>query len=244
MAEADVEKVGVDNADDGGQQPETQDAQTQDTVEQTEPSNEGAPANDPGNDAETDPAASDGAGGDGASDAAGSGRKKKDNGKVDFPIADAQYRNEAGEVVTAATLAPGEGEGEGEGEDGTLDTATLKLLAVPRPIFDEDGEPDRATGKKPVLYAGWNHRKHNPLKKDDFVDEAEFVNYQAFTFRIKAAVFMEKAKVAEKRAARLKKFGNQTQRKLVDKIAKMREQLAAFEKQAEAEKIDITGLDD
>ncbi len=163
--------------------------------------------------------------------------KKKDNGKVNFPIADAQYRNAEGAVVTAATTE------KVTAEDGSS-SDVAKLLAVPRPIFDEAGEVDETTGKKPVLYAGWNHRKHNPLKKDDFVNEAEFINYQAFTFRIKAAVFMEKAKVAEKRAARLKKFGNEKQRKDVNKALKMREALAKYTKMLEAQGISLDDLDD
>lgn len=222
MADTDVEKVGVDDGSgyNGGQQPDSTGVET----------------NPAGGDDSTDVEQADSTTGDATGEQADDKKKKKDNGKVDFPIADAKYRNADGEVVTAATLSPG--------EDGNDSAAALKLIAVPRPIFDEDGEVDETTGKKPVLYGGWNHRKHNPLKKDDFVEEAEFVNYQAFTFRIKAAVLMEKAKVAERRAKRLKKFGNQTQRKLVDKIAKMREQLAAFEKRAEAENIDIANLDD
>ncbi len=236
MATSDVEKVAGDG---GGDQPDTQETQDTQDTENTEQ-----------NQAACDPATEDGApvneagerpthgANDDSSDATGDGkRKKKDNGKVDFPIANAQYRNADGAVVTAATTEAV------TADDGTSSDVT-KLLAVPRPIFDEGGEVDETTGKKPVLYAGWNHRKHNPLKKDDFVDEAEFVNFQAFTFRIKAAVFMEKAKVAEKRALRLKRFGNQVHRKLVDKIAKMREQLATFEKLAQDENIDIAGLDD
>ncbi len=239
---SEVEKVGVDNTSDesggdGGQQPDTvetqesqNDAGGQDVADYaTAPGGDETTTGDAtGNDAETDPAAT-GEAGDGK-------RQKKDNGKVDFPIADAQYRNADGVVVTASTVGEAVADGETAG--------VKKLLAVPRPIFDEDGEVDATTGKKPVLYGGWNHRKHNPLKKGDFVDEAEYVNYTAFTFRIKAAVFMEKAKVAEKRAARLKKFGNQTNRKLVDKIAKMREQLAVFTAQAVAENIDISDLSD
>ncbi len=219
MAESDVEKVTVDNTDDGGQQPEKT---TQDDAQIG-----------PSTDAEIDPAGTTEAT---STDTVGSERKKKDNGKVDFPIADAQYRNEAGEVVTAATTE------EVTADDG-VKTTVAKLIAVPRPIFDEDGEVD-AAGKKPVLYGGWNHRKHNPLKKGNFTDEAEYVNYTAFTFRIKAAVFMEKAKVAELRAKRLKKFGNQQQRKTISKILKMQEQLALLTKQAEAENIDISSLDD
>ena len=231
MAESDVEKVSVDNTDDGGQQPETQDTQeTQGDAEQGSANagqNVAEYATAPGGETTSS------SGGETTSDE----RKKKDNGKIDFPIADAQYRNEAGEVVTAATTE------EVTADDG-VKTTVAKLIAVPRPIFDEDGEVDATTGKKPVLFVGWNHRKHNPLKKGDFTDEAEFVNYQAFTFRIKAAIFMEKAKVAEKRAGRLKKFGNQQQRKTISKILKMQEQLALLTKQAEAENIDISSLDD
>ncbi len=222
MAEADVEKVGVDNADDGGQQPETQDGEN---IQEQDNANADLNTELTAETAETAEATSD------------AERKKKDNGKVDFPIADAQYRNEAGEVVTAATTE------EVTADDG-VKTTVAKLVAVPRPVFDEDGEVDATTGKKPVLFVGWNHRKHNPLKRGDFTDEAEYVNYTAFTFRIKAAIFMEKAKVAELRAKRLKKFGNQQQRKTISRILKMQEQLALLTKQAEAENIDISSLDD
>ena len=221
----DVTKVGVDEAGDGGQQPEV------DNTQDAEPGVEGAePGVDPGADG-AEPGVD---GAESADGAEGAEKKKKDNGKVDFPIVDAQYRNEAGEVVSAASEPVANADG----------VSVVRLLAVPRPIFDEDADVNPETGKKPVLYHGWNHRKHNPLKKGDFEDESEFVNYQAFTFRIKAAVFMEKAKVAEKRAARLKKFGSNKQRKDVSRALKMQEQLAKYIKSLEDQGIDISALDD
>ena len=174
-----VEKVGADvnagsSGGDGGQQPETIENENKASFDPT--TADGAPVNDPGSDATGDATTTKPA------------RRKKDDDKLDFPIADAQYRNDAGDVVSAAKDV-------GEG--------VLKLVAVPRPVWDDAGEVDEKTGKKPVIYAGWNHRKHKPLKKGDFVDEVQFILYNSFTLRIRAAVLLEKASLAEKRANRL-----------------------------------------
>ncbi|KKN75668.1 hypothetical protein LCGC14_0377700 [marine sediment metagenome] len=216
-----VEKVGVDNGDGGGaNQPDIQDV-THDGAEQ-DTTHDGAEQGG----ASTNSNAESTGGAEANSDATGDARKKKDNGKIKFPIADALYRNKDGDVVTAAVK---------------VDDA-IKLVAVPKPVFD--GDKVNEHGNRIVLYTGWNHRKHDPLKKDDFVDEVDYVLYQAFTFRIRAAVLIEKATTSEKRARHLKKFGNDKQRKEANRLLKMRETLRLYEKTLRDQGIDIDGLDD
>jgi hypothetical protein len=139
--------------------------------------------------------------------------KKPKVEKIDFPKKDAQYRNPDGQVVTAVN------------EEGLL-------IAVPVTI--KDGET--------VVYSGYDVRKHKPLKKTDFASSANFLQFQAHSIRLKAERMLAVAKDKETKAERLLKFGDEQTRKKAAKVAKMREQLAALEKQLSEEGIDVQEL--
>ena len=148
--------------------------------------------------------------------------KKQENKKVDFPVADTLYEDADKNVVSAVN---------GEG----------LLIAVPRPIF---GKPETEGGERTVVYAGWNSRKHAPLKKSHFATDVVYIYYQAFVARIKAAILVQSAELKEKRASRLKKFGNDKQRKDANKLIKMREAMKLLTMQLEADGVDLSELDD
>jgi len=135
--------------------------------------------------------------------------------KIDFAIADAQYRNDEGAVVPAVN---------GDG----------LLIAVPKPIRDED---------KKVLYVGFNDRKHKPLKKEHFAGTVEFMLFQAFLSRVKAGRLIKGAEQKEAKAKNLLKFGDDVTRKKVNKLAKMREAIESLQKQLEEEGVDVGELD-
>jgi len=138
-------------------------------------------------------------------------KEEKEKGRVDFSIKDAKYRDKDGNVVTAVN---------GDG----------LLVAVPVPIKDADGK---------ILYAGYNARKHLPLKKSEFASITEYLRYQAFVARIKAAILVKNAEEKEAKANRIEKFGDEATRKKAQRVAKMREQLAALENQLKSEGVNV-----
>ena len=140
--------------------------------------------------------------------------KKEKSKRIDFPIANALYTDADGKVVTAVN------------EDKVL-------IAIPIPIKDAEGK---------VIYAGFNTRKHNPLKKTDFANLQTHLRYQAFTSKIKAAVLLKKAAELETKAVHCEKFGDEVTRKKVKRMATMRKQLDILEKQLKEDGIDLEGV--
>jgi len=140
----------------------------------------------------------------------------KEKGRIDFPIKDAKYRNVEGKVVTAVN------------GDGVL-------IAVPIPVADEKGK---------VIYAGFNARKHLPLKKADFASLATYLRYQGFIAKIKAHTLVKRAEECEAKAARIEQYGDEATRKKVAKLARMREAAEKIQKQLEEEGVDLTGMGD
>lgn len=140
------------------------------------------------------------------------GKKKKD--RIDFPIKDAQYRNNEGQVVSAVN------------SEGLL-------LAVPVTIADDSGK---------ILYKGFDVRKHKPLKKTSFAEMTTFLYYQAFIARLHAAKYVKIAEAKEANAKNLGQFANEQTRKKAQKVQKMKEQLAILEKQLSEEGVDVKTL--
>jgi len=140
--------------------------------------------------------------------------KKKDTGRKDFAIKDAQYRQEDGQIASAVNA------------DGLL-------IAVPKPLKDETGK---------IVYAGFNLRKHNPLKKGDFANIATFMLHRAFIAKVRAAILVKTAEELESKAARIAKFGDEETRKKVQKMARMKEQLATLEQQLKDDGVDTTDI--
>lgn len=139
----------------------------------------------------------------------------KKNSKIAFPLADAVYKDDSGEIVTALN-------------------AEGKLIAVPKPIRDAEGK---------VVYAGWNVKKHEPLKKEVFVGVVEFLEYQAFVSRVKAAHLIKAAEAKEIKAKNLRKFGNDSQRRKAAQLLKMREAIQNLEEQLKAEGVEVDSLE-
>lgn len=143
----------------------------------------------------------------------GEDSKKSKAVKMDFPVKDAKYRNAEGQIVSAVN------------EDDLL-------IAVPVKILDGDT----------VVYSGFDVRKHKPLKKSVFASSAGYLKFQAHLTRIRAERMLKIAEDKEAKATRLLKFGDEQTRKKAAKVAKMREQLAALEKQLGEEGIDVNEL--
>ena len=136
--------------------------------------------------------------------------KVEPKGHIDFPKSAAKYENKEKQIVSAVN-------------------AEGLLIAVPKKIMKDDK----------VAYAGFDMRKHKPLKKTDFTSMATFLEYTAYVARLKAAFFIKIAEDREAKADRLSKFGDEITRKKAAKIARMREQLKALEDQLTADGIDI-----
>ena len=137
----------------------------------------------------------------------------KKNSRIDFPIAEAMYRDDEGNVVTAVNA------------DG-------KLVAVPKPIKEGDE----------IVYTGFDSRKHNGLKKDSFASIATFLRYQALIARIRAIALIKGAEEKERKATNIEKFGDEETRKKVQKVARMKEQLALLTKQLEDDNVDLSEI--
>jgi hypothetical protein len=134
-------------------------------------------------------------------------------GRIDFVTKTAKIMDENKKLVSAIN------------KDGLL-------ISVPKTVTE---------GGK-VLYEGFDMRKHNPLKKGDFADIATYLDHQAFIAREKGNRLIALAEDKEKKAERIRKFGDEDTRKKAAKIARMREQLAALEQQLTAEGIDVENL--
>jgi hypothetical protein len=139
---------------------------------------------------------------------------KKDKGKVEFVIKGAQYRDADGGVVSAVN---------GDG----------LLIAVPKPIRDDN---------KKIVYAGFNVRKHIPLKKTAFASLTDFFLFQGFTARVRAALLIKGAEDKEKKAAHISKFGDEQTRKKVARMARMKEQLATLTAQLVDDGVDVSDI--
>lgn len=140
--------------------------------------------------------------------------KEKKVKRIDFPMDTAVYVDADGKIVPAVN-------------DDKL------LVAVPIPIKDEAGK---------VTYAGFNTRKHNPLKKTDFANLQTHLRYQGFINQIRAAVLLKKAAEMEDKAKRIEKFGDEATRKKVARMAAMKKQLAVLTAQLEEDGIDLEGV--
>lgn len=143
-------------------------------------------------------------------------KDKKEKGRIDFPIKDAMYRDADGNVVTAVN------------GDGVL-------IAVPIPVKDENGK---------VIYAGFNTRKHLPLKKANFASLATHLRYQAFVSRAKALASIKRAEELEGKATRIEQYGDESTRKKVAKLARMVAAAKKIQASLEAEGVDLSSMED
>lgn len=142
--------------------------------------------------------------------------KEKPKGRIDFPKQAAMYRDKEGKMVTAVN-------------------AENLLIAVPSRIVDKDD------GDK-ILYAGFDTRKHLPLKKADFVSMAFYLQYQGYIARERAQRLITTAENKEATATRLLKYKDENTRKKAAKRDRMRKELAALEKQLADEEVDVTAI--
>jgi len=131
--------------------------------------------------------------------------KEKLKGRIDFPKKTAMYRDTEGNVVTAVN-------------------AENLLIAVPRTITDPKD-------RDKIVYAGFDTRKHLPLKKVDFASMATYLLYQGFIARERAQRLTKIAENKEATATRLLKYKDEATRKKAAKRDRMRKELAALEKQ-------------
>lgn len=136
-------------------------------------------------------------------------KEEKIKGRIDFPKKAAMCRDKDGNVVTA------------------INTEQL-LIAVPKTIVDKDDETK-------ILYAGFDTRKHLPLKKADFASMAFYLQYQGYIARSRAQRLIATAENKEAAAARLLKYKDENTRKKAAKRDRMRKELAVLEKQLEQE---------
>lgn len=94
------------------------------------------------------------------------------------------------------------------------------LTAVPVKILNKEGE---------VIYAGYDPRKFQPLKKADFATTDIFMVFQAMSLESRANRMLALAQKKRDSAERFSKYGDEATRKKALKVARMRETVAKLE---------------
>lgn len=140
-------------------------------------------------------------------------KEEKQKGRVDFPKKTALYVDKEGNHVSAVN-------------------AEGLLITVPGKVAKDNK----------VVYAGFDLRRHKPLKKTDFASMATFLQFQGYVARLKSELYLKIAEGQEAKADRLSKFGDEVTRKKAAKIARMREQLKALEAQLTEDGIDVKDI--
>lgn len=107
------------------------------------------------------------------------------------------------------------------------------LTAAPTRIVSEDGT---------VTQSGWDSKLHKPLGKDDFASEGPYLSYRASSLRERAERSIIMADKLDAKATRLGKYTSDKARKKAEKLARMREQMVALEKELEGEGVDTSDL--
>lgn len=101
-----------------------------------------------------------------------------------------------------------------------------------------------AEGKKltePVP-AGFDLKKHNPIKKAHFDKTSQYLRHRAFLNRQKAEVITAQAVEFETKADRMEKFGDEATVKKVKKIERLQGTLTNLTKELEAAGINIQDI--
>ena len=88
----------------------------------------------------------------------------------------------------------------------------------------------------------YDPRKYKPLSKSVFAGIPTYLDYQAFMANYRAIQFTKIATDKTAKADLLRKFGDEDTRKKAQKLARLREQIEALQKQLKEEGIDTTNI--
>jgi hypothetical protein len=122
-----------------------------------------------------------------------------------------------------------------DGESIVNDDGKLTGVPVAIPAAEEGGDP---------VQVGFDPAAHKPLVKDDFADSATYMDFRAYMCDMQIARKTELAKVLRKKAAKLRKYGDEKTRKRVMRLDRMKEQMAALQAELEAEGFELEDDDD
>ena len=107
---------------------------------------------------------------------------------------------------------------------------------VRKPKVPYDGPVQRnADGKFDAVPEGYSSKKHKPLLKADFVDDALW-------YLMKAAEYDRKAQWFRDQADQSKKLGGSKDKAAAKKLLKMQERFAELRKNLESQGIDVAAL--
>ena len=107
-----------------------------------------------------------------------------------------------------------------------------KLTSVPELVLNDDGK-----------YAGgWHWKKHKPLKKEDFATGDVFLDYRAYSTRMKAEAMLKDAEKFTSKAERMRKFGDADVAKKVSRVEKLKENMAKLKAELAESGYDISEL--
>ncbi len=97
-----------------------------------------------------------------------------------------------------------------------------------------DGKPNVVDDKLVTVPTDYDPKSYRPLKKNNFSDDAGFLEYKSMLLSVKASQFTEKANDALKQAAELRKYGDPQLRKQVAKRDRIQKQLEALNVELQA----------
>lgn len=124
-----------------------------------------------------------------------------------------------------------------KGEPKDKDKKDKKDKKGGRKIFDIasfTGKKD-ANGKLMEIPSTWNPKEFKPLSRKEFASDDVFLDFRAQDLELKIERVVKLAKDLRVRASNLRKFGDEKTRKKAAKLQRMREQMAALEKELESE---------
>ncbi len=94
------------------------------------------------------------------------------------------------------------------------------------------------------IIEGFDFRKNCPLTRKDFADTASFLEYRGEALTHRAASFTELAAKMAAKVANIRKYGDEETRKKAEKLARLREQMAALEAELGEAGIDVDEVED
>jgi hypothetical protein len=132
---------------------------------------------------------------------------------------------------------------------GSTKAATPKITAAEKSKAERakrveytklcDADQLNEDGVLTAIPGDWDAKKHLPLRKGDFADEAMFLDFRADDMETRGKALLTSAKLIRETAVTHRKFGDPKKRAQVKRAQRMVEQLAKLKEQLKAEGVDV-----
>lgn len=98
-------------------------------------------------------------------------------------------------------------------------------------LVAENAKAVDSDGMLTIVPEDYDSRKHIPLKKEDFTNEATFIRYQSLVAGQRAEFYAQRSSELAGKADRLEKFGSESARKTASKLARAKQSMAKLRTQ-------------